>query len=106
MIENPSLLYELFKGVSQSVSENGKVNLKKLNETRINNGVLVMSNCVSASEKFSESLSKTDIMMDLLYLARDGLNKEMQKNCGILIARLCKTCERWENLFTFFSNCF
>ena len=88
-------MYGLFKGVSQSVSEDGKVNLKKLNERRINNAVLVLSNCVSASSvRFGEALIGSDVVMDLLYLARDGLNKDMQKNCGILLARLCKMSER------------
>ncbi len=94
MLPGVGLLYRLFEGVSQSVSDGGGVNLKRLNEKRINNGVLVMSNCVGASSGFGEELIESNIVMDLLYLARDGLNKEMQKNCGILIARLCKSNER------------
>lgn len=32
--------------------------------------------------------------MDLLFLARDGTNLHLKKNCGILIAKLVKNDER------------
>jgi hypothetical protein len=76
--------------------ERANVNLKKFNEAQINNAVLCMNNCVSQcpSEKMATLLARTDIIMDLLYLTRDGLNKDMQKNCGIMIAKLCKADEK------------
>ncbi len=98
-----NFLYMLFKDVSQSSSEtanekeNGsKVNMKKLNETIINNAVLCMSNCVeNASDvKLAAKLTSTNIIMDLLYLTRDGYNPAMQKNCGILISKLVKKDEK------------
>ncbi|CAF0754743.1 unnamed protein product [Brachionus calyciflorus] len=96
--KNLSCLYEIFKDVSQSSageSVNSKnLNLKKLNETVISNSVLCMSYCVESDDKLAQLLIKTNIMMDLLYLTRDGFNAEMQKNCGILIAKLAKKDER------------
>lgn len=70
------------------------VNLKKLNETVINNSVLCISNCVERDVKVAQVMVKSNIIMDLLYLARDGLNQEMRKNCGILIAKLVKKDDR------------
>jgi hypothetical protein len=99
-----NFLYNLFKDVSQieptSVEgqknkTNGIVNLKKLNETVINNSVLCMTNCAESSDgKLSAALASTNIIMDLLYLTRDGYNAAMQKNCGILISKLVKKDER------------
>jgi hypothetical protein len=54
-----------------------------------------MTNCIDHNEdNFASELVKTNIIMDLLYLARDGVNKYMQKNCGILISRLVKKDEK------------
>ena len=53
-----------------------------------------MSHCVENSDKLAQKLTSTNIMMDLLYLTRDGFNSEMQKNCGILISKLVKKDER------------
>ena len=89
-----SFLYKLFENVSQSTVETEKVNLKKLNEVAINNAMICMSNCVESSQTLANKLCDCNIMMDLLYLARDGRNVEMQKNCGILIAKLCKQQEK------------
>ena len=94
-----SFLYDLFKDVSQNSAENclennKKLNLKKLNETVINNSVLCMSHCVESCDKLAKKLLSTNIIMDLLYLTRDGFNPEMQKNCGVLISRLAKKDEK------------
>ena len=95
-----SFLYNLFMDISETKNGVGKsqaknVNLKKFNETQINNAALTMSNCVNNSSQGALNLSKKladgNIMMDLLYLTRDGQSKDMQKNCGILIAKLCKS---------------
>lgn len=97
------LLYQLFENVSKETGANtngteqrSNVNLKKFNEAQINNAVLCMNNCVSQcpARKLATRLAPTDIIMDLLYLTRDGLNKDMQKNCGILIAKLCKSDDK------------
>lgn len=98
-----SILYEIFKNVSQTtvnpdlsqVGETSKnLNLKKLNEVFINNSVLCMSHCVETDLGLAQRLAETNIIMDLLYLTRDGYNKDLQKNCGILIAKLVKQDER------------
>ena len=49
-----------------------------------------MSHCVENDRKLASRLADTNIVMDLLYLARDGARQEMQKNCGILISKLVK----------------
>lgn len=94
-------LYETFKDVSQTHDEPkvenkpNTVNLKKLNESVINNAILCMSKCAeNEAPDLAKRLTNTNIMMDLLYLARDGHNAEMRKNCGILIAKLVKHDER------------
>lgn len=97
-------MHQFFENVSKEEAKadvNGKeqksnVNLKKFNEAQINNAVLCMNNCVSQcpSQKLATRLAPTNIIMDLLYLTRDGLNKDMQKNCGILIAKLCKSDDK------------
>lgn len=80
--------------MSQGVSSNDatKVNLKKLNESLINNSVLGIINCIDCDEgeRVCIELTKTNIVMDLIYLARDGLKKDLQKNCGILLAKMSK----------------
>lgn len=85
-----SFLYDLYKDVSQDYAEDSKINLKNLNESLLNNAILCMSHCVETSANVAQSLAETNVVMDLVYLARDGRNKELQKNCGILIAKLCK----------------
>ena len=85
-----SFLYGLFKDVSQDYAEDSKINIKNLNESLLNNAILCMNNCVETSAAVAHSLTEVNIIMDLVYLARDGRNKELQKNCGILIAKLCK----------------
>lgn len=92
-------MYQIFKGVSetsdQNISRNKNLNLKKLDETLISNTVLCMSNCVESDDHLVQSLLKTNIVMDLLYLTRDGYNNDLQKNCGILIAKLAKKDKRY-----------
>ncbi|RNA00456.1 Tetratricopeptide repeat 12, partial [Brachionus plicatilis] len=96
--KNLEFLYQIFKDVSQTPDQpntgNKILNLKKLNEVAISNAVLCMSNCVESDDKLAERLLKTDIIMDLLYLTRDGYNIDLQKNCGILIAKLAKKDQR------------
>ncbi len=91
-------MYLLFENVSQTTENNSNINLKKLNETQINNATLCISNCIDVTSKTSDklalNLSNTNIIMDLLYMTRDGRNSDMQKNCGILIAKLCKKNEK------------
>lgn len=93
-------LYEIFKNVSetsdQKISNNNRnLNLKKLDEKLISNAVLCMSNCVESDDHLVHNLLKTNIIMDLLYLTRDGYNANLQKNCGILIAKLAKKDQRY-----------
>ena len=88
-------LHMIFENVSKDVStdESSKVNLKKLNESLINNSVLCIINCIESDgegDKVCVELTKTNIVMDLIYLARDGLRKDLQKNCGILLAKMSK----------------
>ena len=94
-------LYKTFQNVSQTTDSSdckNHMNFKKFNETQINNAILCMSNCVDVagakSKKLAQQLAQTNIIMDLLYLTRDGHKMDMQKNCGILIAKLCKTDEK------------
>lgn len=88
----------MFKDVHESTSgqlENTKVNIKKLNEPLLNNCILCMSHCVDSDDGvLATNLTQTNIIMDLLYLARDGFNREMQKNSGILISKLVKKNEK------------
>lgn len=88
-------LYGLFKDVSQKpIDTTTTTNLKKLPESLINNSILCMSQCVERNVSLGELLTKTNIVMDLLFLARDGFNLEMRKSCGILIAKLVKSDNR------------
>lgn len=75
--------------------KNKHLNLKKLNETLISNCVLCMSHCVETDQKLAKRLAETNIVMDLLYLTRDGFNVDMQKNCGILLAKMAKQDEKY-----------
>ena len=96
-------LYKFFENISQinenepKNDENCVINLKKFNEKLINNCILCITNCVddkNEGEMLAKRLTKTNIIMDLLYLTRDGLNIEMRKTCGGLIARLTQKDER------------
>ena len=67
-------------------------------EKLLNNIVVCITNCVendhSKSNELAIELTETNIIMDLLYLTRDGFNIDMRKNCGRLIAHLTKKDER------------
>jgi hypothetical protein len=96
-----TFLYKFFQNISQieesKEKETNSINLKKLNEKLINNCILCITNCVNdqdEGEKLAKRLTDTNIIMDLLYLTRDGFNMEMRKTCGGLIARLTKKDER------------
>lgn len=100
--QSAGFLYKLFENVSKETNDTAKsnhLNFKKFNETQINNSAMCMSNCVNTpsekSTRLAQLLAKTNIIMDLLYLARDGQNASMKKNCGILMAKLCKADERY-----------
>lgn len=91
-------MYQIFKDVSQTPAQenslNKNFNIKKLNEPVISNAILCINNCVESSDDLVQQLLKTNIIMDLLYLTRDGYNPDLQKNCGILIAKLAKKDHR------------
>jgi len=85
-----------FENISKTYNENNKhINLKRFNEASINNSVLCITKCLEIDLTLSDRLISTDIIMDLLYLARDGQNIEMRKSCGILLAKLAKTNEKY-----------
>ena len=96
-------LYKYFENISQidenqDRNKNVVFNLKRFDEKLINNCILCISNCVddeNEGEKLAKRLTKTNIIMDLLYLTRDGFNFEMRKNCGGLIARLTRKDEKY-----------
>ena len=53
-----------------------------------------MTHCVDENQIVAKLLTKTNIVMDLLYLTRDMIKKDAQKNCGILLAKLAKNDEK------------
>ena len=65
----------------------------------VGNVALCLGHCLEEggveSEKVAAQLAVTDIMKELLVLARDGKRHIVQKNCAILIAKLCKADTRW-----------
>lgn len=87
-------MHAIFQDISQKpikeTESSTNINLKKMNESVINNSVLCLTCCVEKSPSLGANLTETNIIMDLLYLARDGLNLDLRKNCGILIAKLVK----------------
>jgi len=84
-----------FENISKTYNENNKhINLKRFNEASINNSILCITNCLESDSTLSDRLISTDIIMDLLYLARDGHSTEMRKTCGILLAKLAKSNEK------------
>ncbi|KAL3884297.1 hypothetical protein ACJMK2_024445 [Sinanodonta woodiana] len=58
-------------------------------ETYVGNAALCLSHCTQV-KNVCAALAKTDIIRDLLVLARDGKNSVLQKNCAILIAKLAQ----------------
>ncbi len=97
-------MYELF--------ENKKINSEQnLNEPVVNNAILCISHCVDDQNNLAESLTKYNIIMDLLYLISNGSNLEMRKNSGILVAKLSSKNEKHLNRmkeldgFSFLKDC-
>ncbi|XP_062595259.1 tetratricopeptide repeat protein 12-like [Saccostrea cucullata] len=62
-------------------------------ETVIGNAALCLSHCTQVP-KVCAALAKTDIIKDLLVLARDGKKSGLQQNCAILIAKLAQGDKR------------
>ncbi|XP_071094607.1 tetratricopeptide repeat protein 12-like [Haliotis cracherodii] len=56
-------------------------------EVVVGNAALCLSHCVLVP-KAAKVLTKTDIIKELLVLARDGKQSAVQQNCAILIAKL------------------
>lgn len=63
--------------------------IKSCDESVIGNAALCLGHCTQIP-KVCAALTKTDIMKDLLVLARDGKRPQLQKNCAILIAKLAQ----------------
>ncbi|XP_074660725.1 tetratricopeptide repeat protein 12-like [Tubulanus polymorphus] len=57
------------------------------NEHIVGNAALCLSNCCSVT-KVCSRLAKTNIIQNLLVIVRDGRMKDVQKNAGILVAKL------------------
>ena len=53
------------------------------------NAALCLSHCTQVP-KVCTALTKTDIIKELLVLARDGKRPAVQQNCAILIAKLAQ----------------
>lgn len=85
-------LYNLFKDCSNNQSESNKK--FRENEILINNCCLCLSHLVEHDKSIADYFTKTNIIMDLLYLTRDLYKNEAQKNCAILIAKLVKQNEK------------
>lgn len=58
-------------------------------ELVVGNAALCLSHCTQVA-KVCAVLAKTDIIKDLLVLARDGKRPAVQQNCAILIAKLAQ----------------
>lgn len=67
--------------------------LKSDDETVVGNAALCLSHCTQVP-KVCAALSKTDIIKELLVLARDGNKSGLQQNCAILIAKLAQGDKR------------
>ena len=63
--------------------------IKSTDESVIGNAALCLGHCTQVP-KVCAALTKTDIMKDLLVLARDGKRPQLQQNCAILIAKLAQ----------------
>ena len=61
--------------------------LKSPDESVVGNAALCLSHCADLP-KVGKALVKTNIMMELLVLARDKTKPTVQHNCAILIAKL------------------
>lgn len=63
--------------------------LKSQDEVIIGNAALCLSHCTQVP-KVCQALVKTEIIKELLVLARDGKRPTVQQNCAILIAKLAQ----------------
>ena len=63
--------------------------LKNPDESIVGNAALCLSHCTQVP-KVCAALTKTDIIKELLVLARDGKRPAVQQNCAILIAKLAQ----------------
>ena len=63
--------------------------LKNPDESIVGNAALCLSHCTQVP-KVCAALTKTDIIKELLVLARDGKRPDVQQNCAILIAKLAQ----------------
>ncbi|XP_069115192.1 tetratricopeptide repeat protein 12-like [Argopecten irradians] len=63
--------------------------LKADDEILIGNSALSLGHCTQVP-KVCAALAKTDVIKDLLVLARDGKRPAVQQNCAILIAKLAQ----------------
>ena len=68
--------------------------LKHADEVIVGNSALCLGHCVASSAALCKQLADSNIIMDLLILARDQHKTTAQHNCAILIAKLCQGCPR------------
>ena len=68
--------------------------LKHSDEVVVGNAALSLGHCVTSSRELSAKMADSNIIMELLVLARDGRKSTAQHNCAILIAKLCQTDAR------------
>lgn len=68
--------------------------LENADNAVVGNTALCLSHCTE-HQGVSEALTKTDIIKQLLVLARDQTRYSVQQNCAVLIAKLCQGHPRW-----------
>ena len=68
--------------------------LKHADEMIVGNAALALGHCVTSSKDLSSKMADSNVVMELLVLARDGRKTTAQHNCAILIAKLCQTDSR------------
>ncbi|XP_052806639.1 tetratricopeptide repeat protein 12-like [Mya arenaria] len=76
------------KGLGQLIKR-----LQDKDEAVVGNAALCLSHCAQG-HKVCAALTNTDIIKELLVLARDGRKLELQQNCAILIAKLAQGDQR------------
>jgi len=77
------MLYLINTGLSNVVKL-----LRSSEDSVVGNTALCLSHCVATESRAGKALAKTDIIKDLLVLARDQDKPTVQHNCAILIAKL------------------
>lgn len=68
--------------------------LKHTDDAVVGNAALCLGHC-TALPKVCKALAKTNIVMDLLVLARDQAKPTVQHNCAICIAKLAQSDPRY-----------